>query len=570
MTRSSLARTAAQRVSSGAHDARETERYARDFLSSWTGSVHPVEGPVPSEHPLQRVLAILSRRIRFLVALAVLGASVAAAYSAATQSYEASADILVTPMTGGDERYATLGLIRESADPTRDVETATRLVERYDVAAQAKKALGSSETPEGLLGRVAVDPVAQSNIVTITSRAESGREAAAIANGFANALIEVRTAEMRAQIDRVVRNLNATAQRLVASGEATGADELRRRAGDYEALRATNDPTLRVVSAARPSTSPSSPSPLMSAVVGALVATLLGVGGLLAWSALHPTLMTESEVRNLVGLPVLARTPPAPRRASSRLFDGPRLPLEPLLTMVADGRANRRGRAWDADPSAELLSSIETPTLRRARVVGFGALTAGTGTTTTVRELGMQLAIEGESVLLVQLDQNGSAASHGARSSNAPRPAGSPHTVPVSAGDVGIYPQWGGLHMLAPSGEQTAVSAESLARAVREARESYDIVLVDIPPFELAGEALRMAREVDTLVLVARMGRTDLEGFASLVELLKAAGVAPLGVVLTHATRGTLPPSAPASAEPARLDGAAGTRVLPHPGRGGG
>lgn len=483
-----------------------------------------------SELPLQRVLAILRRRIWYVAALALLGAAAAVSYSLMSRSYEASADVLVTPVAGGDERYATLGLIRESADPTRDVETATRLAERHDVAAEAGRKLGSSEAPEVLLGRVAVNPVAQSNIVTITSRASSGPEAARVANAFADALIDVRTAEMRAQIDRAVRGLGAAADRLAAGGSETEADTLRRRAADYEALRATDDPTLRVISAAQPSTSPHAPSPLLVALIGALVGSLLGIAGILAWSALHPTLMTESELRSRIGLPVLARTPWVRRRSSSPLADGPRLPLQALPIVLADSPAVRRAQAWDTDTER-----------RRARVIGFGALAAGTGTTTTVLELGMQLALEGESVLVVALGQNG------------------------APDDVASYPQWGALHLLKRSAGHAAVPGD-MARVVHEASSSYDLVLVDLPPFEAAGDALRIARLLDALVLVARLGRTDLESFANLVELLKAAGVEPVGVVLTDAARGKLLPGAGAPADPARLDEAPKKRLLPRAG----
>ena len=53
----------------------------------------------------------------------------AAAYLAvATEKYKAEADLLVLPASRDDPTLASLPLIRESSDPTRDVETASQLV----------------------------------------------------------------------------------------------------------------------------------------------------------------------------------------------------------------------------------------------------------------------------------------------------------------------------------------------------------------------------------------------------------------------------------------------------------
>ena len=60
---------------------------------------------------------------------------VAAAYLAvATEKYKAEADLLVIPASRDDTALNGLPVIRESSDPTRDVETAARLVNSRNVA----------------------------------------------------------------------------------------------------------------------------------------------------------------------------------------------------------------------------------------------------------------------------------------------------------------------------------------------------------------------------------------------------------------------------------------------------
>src|SRR3954466_7955119 len=96
-------------------------------------------------------------RERFwMIAITVLVTLLAAgAYLAtADKVYEAEADMLVTPVPSDDPVLAGLGLIRDSNDPTRDVETAARLVTTRDVALRVKQQLNLPGSPRGLLDKV--------------------------------------------------------------------------------------------------------------------------------------------------------------------------------------------------------------------------------------------------------------------------------------------------------------------------------------------------------------------------------------------------------------------------------
>ena len=50
------------------------------------------------------------------------------------KEYTAEAYLLVTPVSQTDPAFAGLNLIRSSSDPTRDVETAAKLIVNRDVA----------------------------------------------------------------------------------------------------------------------------------------------------------------------------------------------------------------------------------------------------------------------------------------------------------------------------------------------------------------------------------------------------------------------------------------------------
>ena len=95
---------------------------------------------------------------------------VAAAYLAvATEQYKAEDDLLVIPASREDTALNGLPVIRESSDPTRDVETAARLVDNRNVAKAVKEDLGLDQSVDSLLSQVTAEPVAQSNIVAVTA-----------------------------------------------------------------------------------------------------------------------------------------------------------------------------------------------------------------------------------------------------------------------------------------------------------------------------------------------------------------------------------------------------------------
>src|SRR3954462_9259089 len=128
--------------------------------------------PSPEDEGLKRYVETIRERI-WLVVIVLAGTTGAAALSVATaqKPYDAEAQLLITPTPATDPVLASLGLLVESSDPTRDVETATQLVKTPQVAALVKSTLHSPDSTQALLDKVTADPVAQSNLVAITASA---------------------------------------------------------------------------------------------------------------------------------------------------------------------------------------------------------------------------------------------------------------------------------------------------------------------------------------------------------------------------------------------------------------
>src|ERR671915_39610 len=95
--------------------------------------------PQEEQEGLQRYVETIRERLLLIILTVAITTGIAILYVlTATKQYEARADLLVSPITGDDPVLTSLGLIRESVDPTRDVETASQLVTNLEVAERVK------------------------------------------------------------------------------------------------------------------------------------------------------------------------------------------------------------------------------------------------------------------------------------------------------------------------------------------------------------------------------------------------------------------------------------------------
>ncbi len=162
--------------------------------------------PPPEQEGLKRYVATLRERIWIIMATTVIAAVMALLYVAtASKVYEGSAEMRVIPASSEQQGGGVnLPIIRPSSDPTRDVETAARLVTNIDVARRVQEDLDSDLSPEALLSKVTAEPVAQSNIVVVTAQAGSPEEAADLANSFAEQTIVEQTEELHDYIEPLI------------------------------------------------------------------------------------------------------------------------------------------------------------------------------------------------------------------------------------------------------------------------------------------------------------------------------------------------------------------------------
>ncbi|WCB95996.1 hypothetical protein DSM104299_04750 [Baekduia alba] len=466
-----------------------------------------------------RYLSTVRERWWLVAGVTVLATIAAIIYVAvAPKVYEAETDVLVTPVVQGDASTDGLGLITESNDPTQVVTTAARLISTNNIAALAGRRLKLSDPPGGILDKMTVEPIAQSNLVAVRAEASTAAGAQELANAYARAAVDERTRILHEQLDTLIPRLQAQVAKLPAADQ-TGTGTLGERVADLQALRQGDDPTVRVAARAVTPTSPTSPKTKLSIVAGIVAGLILGLGAAFLAQTLDPRLRRESQLRDVFRLPILARVPD--RRSVSQ--GGP---VPPDAMPVDTSEAFRTLRATLAATLGEGSHSI---------LVTSSA--TGEGKTTTALNLAHAFATAGYDTILIEADLRRPtiAKAIGAR------PVEGLGSVLIgqarledalfSVAEISPHLDF----LLADGGGLVAIDRLSLPAAqelLRAAKGLADFVIIDSPPLTEVIDALALAQQVDAVLMVSRLGVSRLNRLTDLGELLAQGGITPAGVAL--------------------------------------
>jgi capsular exopolysaccharide synthesis family protein len=380
-----------------------------------------------------------------------------------------------------------------------EVERAAARIERGDAGPPRPVRTAESDRLTAELERAERDPAQQ-------ARARELRELRDRA--LSRESLEARFAPLRELLDQA-RDLAARRDALARTQEAREAEiaGLREKAAPEQgpAVTALPDPSRALAALeARRGKDPvervdARPARLASAPLLWMLAAALGLGLVLAVAleSLSPGIRTEADVQRTVNLPLLGAIPRV-RDAAARVVtvDDPRAPL---------------AESWRATASvAERLLRD-----RQAKVLAVTSAAAGEGKSTTACNLALSLSRFGWKVLLVDADLR--------------RP--SQHELLLLPNEAGLSTYLlGGTDSL--DGLILGTLAESLVvltagpaldapfpylrserfRAlIASLRESYDLVILDLPPALGAAEALQAAPVADATLLVVsgRTGRKD-------------------------------------------------------------
>lgn len=486
--------------------------------------------PEIEQNDVRRYVATLRQRAWLIGLSVILTTLVAIIYvETATPVYTGQAQLLVTPISGTNaDTVAGLGLLAASSDPTQDIETAASLVPSLSAAQAVKQQLKLSDSAQSILKRVSVQPLSQSDILAVTATAPTARQAAGLANAFAQAALAQRTASFQKLINNKIATLSAQLGKTPTNATSQSATGLQQQLAALQAFRAGPLPDMSISQTAAPPLGRTSPRVALSLAAAILAGLVLGILGAFALEVFDTTLRREEQLRRLFRLPVLAKVPL--ERGSRRSAGRPRLP-ESMSPPALEAYRTLR---------AMLLASGDLS--RPARSILVTSASPREGKTTTAMNLAVSFAASGSTTILIEADMRrptiGDSVGIRAPYGLADVLVGS---VPLRQALVSS-PRYANLRFLLGRSDVhgATVNADVLllptvSTLLDDAEREAVHVVIDSPPLAAVIDALELAADADLVLLVARLGHTNLGRLATLGTLLSRAKVVPAGIALIGA-----------------------------------
>ena len=205
-----------------------------------------------------------------------------------SDAYEATAEVLVTPMSTELQSSLALPLITEAPDATRVSQTAAALLRNRDAADQVLSKLPGDWDGDRVLDSLAIEPRGQSNVIALTARANAPELAAGLANDYTIAALAERDAAVRREIPQRIGHLRTQFEGDLSTTER---EEVQRQVASLRGIQQSGDPTLSLSQTATPPTDSSSPALML------VIAAALMVGLALAFGAASAMAMLDNPDR---------------------------------------------------------------------------------------------------------------------------------------------------------------------------------------------------------------------------------------------------------------------------------
>jgi capsular exopolysaccharide synthesis family protein len=469
----------------------------------------------------------------FIVVATVIGAGTGLLIAKSQKKdYSASAVLLFRPVLL-DVQLTGLPLQLQSTDSQRETSTDLGLVTLPQVRNRAAAALGPGYTADKLKQNVDVSARGKSQLVEVKATDNSPAAAAAVANAMADSFLTYRRQGLVGRIDSAIQQVRRELKRKKTTRLQRVV--LRNNLTKLTQLRAVQPGDVQFVSRALPPNKPSSASTLLYTILGGVLGLLVGLAAAVGAEALDRRVRRPDEVEDALDLPLLATIP-----RSRTLRDGVGI-WEGLSGADVEAfrllRTNLRYRTGGRDLRSVLLTSAG----------------AGSGKTTVALHLaaaaaaatdGRVLLIEADlrrprlaEVLALPSDRGLSSTLESGDDLDA-----AVVSVPTMHGENGRGPAVAASFDVLLAGAphphaSELLGSERMSALLRQAASDYELTIIDGPPPGLVSDAIPLIKQVNGVILVARLGRENSPELHALRMQLERLGVAPLGVVANFSRR---------------------------------
>lgn len=508
------------------------------------GPFFDVEPEIDLRHALRLVWG---RKWLILAATLLAGAAAFAASRLMSPVYEASTKLLINQAPTQQTSEYTAILTSE-----RLARTYSEMIVTRPVLQEVVSRLGISVDLEELQEAIEVSAVRDTQLIEITVEDMNPQRAADVANTLATVFIEqtdalqasrfaASKASLQDQLETLQAQIRQVEGQLDALGEPRSAEakaEYDRLQSEltqyqtaytgllqsYEALRlaeAQSVSNVIQVEPALPPESPVRPRVLLNTFLGLVMGGFIGVAAVFLQEYLDDRLRTADQVERELGLPILGGIASLgeegaegvyvaahPRSPHAEAFRSLRTNVQfasvdrPLRTLMVTSPGPNEGKSMISLNLAAILAQGEQKVILLDADMRRPKLHRAIG---VANNLGLaDLFIRGSSGL-----------------DGALQPTSVPRLQVVTAGRT-------------PPNPAELLASERMGELLQLLREQADIVVIDAPPVTAVTDPVILSAQVDGVLLVVDVTRTERGAAQLTVEALRRSGANLLGVVLNN------------------------------------
>ncbi len=464
---------------------------------------------------LTSVLEVLRRR--WLIVVGVVLASVVvlvAAHEHKAKSYTATANVAFQSSTLSEAGLQVTP--SSSSEPQREADTEVLIAHSAEVAQAAARQLHLQADASELLDKVKVEAAPSADVLNILATAPHPREAASLANAFAEQYIAFRAQSQLAGVETAASKLQQQIAALPAgSSERVALEQSLQR---LSATRAVAGGGATIIGRATAPTSPAGTSLTSTVAIGLLIGLALAFSLVFLLESLDRRIKAIEELEREYRLPALAAIPQSSFRAR---------------------RAEERQEALE--PYRILRSALDFAAVaRELDTLLVSSAVAGEGKTTVAVDLAHTVALTGRRTVLVELDlRRPTFAEH--FELDATRGLTTALTGRGQLSELLLEPLSDAPNLLVlPSGPlpynpSELLGSPRLEELLAELSAGGSMVIVDAPPLNPVADAqvLLNNRAVNAAIIVARIERITRDEVRRARATLDRHIVEPVGIVVT-------------------------------------
>ena len=476
---------------------------------------------------LRDAARVVREQLWLIAACTLVGLLAGFAYAQTEESeYQSTAKVLLLQV---DPNLAAV-IPNAFQDPARQRATDIELVRQLPVAEGAAERLGTDEPAGYLLAKISTSVQGDSNVLSIIATDDKPEGTAKLANAFAESFVAFKRETETRQYQRALRLVNQRIAELeggnVTAIEAAELRRLRAQANNLRLLVSVPTGNTQVIEKASGLGFETGSSVGTGLLLGGLLGLLIGLAAAFLRDRLDPRIKSEAQLAGLLGgIPVIGRIPTITRSPETQRAALERFHL--LRTELEGAGAGNGGES--------LLITSAMP---------------GEGKSSTAANLALAVGQRGEAAILVEAD---------VRNPELTRLSGvaAPGMTDVLRGQASIeaalqsaavYEGKKGGPSLAAAGQVPFIPAgtaggdhwqlfkeEPLRKFLGELGPYSSLVVIDGPPLGMFSDMAVLARLVDRVLVVVRIGTSRKRALARLREQMAPAGLKPAGVVVLGA-----------------------------------